>query len=145
MSSDHRRRPRGREIRLNRFCREHATARHHELPGVPQHRPHAAADRHLPPHRRRVARVGLNAGYDRRSEESVESPTESAEVGDPLHLRELPAVLAQHPFVRSAVNLPEGFQRDLGAFLQDMAIIVQERDKLKEVIRQGGIGELVRR
>ncbi|KAK8801850.1 hypothetical protein WA588_006134 [Blastocystis sp. NMH] len=71
------------------------------------------------------------------SEESVESPTESAEVGDPLHLKELPAVLAQHPFVRSAVNLPEGFQRDLGAFLQDMAIIVQERDKLKEVIRQG--------
>ena len=47
-------------------------------------------------------------------------------------------MLAQHPFVRSAVNLPEGFQRDLGAFLQDMAIIVQERDKLKEVIRQGG-------
>ena len=140
MSADHRRRARGRQIRLDRLRREHATARQHELPGVPQHRPHAAADRHLPPHRRRVCRVGLVEGYDCRSEDSADSPAETTEVSDPLHLKELPPVLAQHPFVRSAVNLPEGFQRDLGAFLQDMAIIVQERDKLKEVIRQGGKG-----
>ena len=88
--------------------------------------------------------MSLRDGCYGRSEESVDSPAETTEAGDPLHLKELPPLLAQHPFVRSAVNLPEGFQRELGAFLQDMAIIVQERDKLKEVIRQGGGGNGMR-
>ena len=53
-----------------------------------------------------------------------------------LHLDELPPVLAQHPFVQSAKALPETIQLDLGSFLQDMAVIVQERDQLKNEVNK---------
>ena len=44
-------------------------------------------------------------------------------------------MLAQHPYVLHAKQLPEKEQQLLGSFLQDMACIVRERDQLKEDVR----------
>ena len=81
--------------------------------------------------------------------EEALSPTLSSDVSgdsetptvDPLHLEELPAILAQHPYVLAAQGLPEPMQRAFGSFLQDIAIIVEERDKLKkEMTRNSRFG-----
>ena len=65
------------------------------------------------------------------SDEQMRTPST-----DLLHLDELPPVWAQHPFVQSAKALPETIQLDLGSFLQDMAVIVQERDQLKNEVNK---------
>ena len=72
--------------------------------------------------------------------EDALSPTLSSELSDdldtsttdPLRLEELPTILAQHPYVLAAQGFPESMQRAFGSFLQDIAIIVEERDKLKK-------------
>lgn len=67
---------------------------------------------------------------DDLSDEQPETPSTFL-----LHLDELPPILAQHPYVQHAKQLPEKEQQLLGSFLEDMAIIVRERDQLKEDVR----------
>ena len=67
---------------------------------------------------------------DELSDEQPETPSTFL-----LHLDELPPILAQHPYVLHAKQLPEKEQQLLGSFLQDMACIVRERDQLKEDVR----------
>ena len=78
-----------------------------------------------------------------RSDDSFSSVSSDEQIHTPsadlLHLDELPPVLAQHPFVQTARALPEAMQRELGSFLQDMAVIVQERDQLKNEVNKGWI------
>lgn len=80
--------------------------------------------------------IHWHSGYRMTSSEDPSSPIPSDEIetptSDPLHIDDLPTILAQHPYVLAARALPEAMQRELGSFLQDMAIIVEERDKLKK-------------
>ena len=67
---------------------------------------------------------------DELSDEQPETPSTFL-----LHLDELPPILAQHPYVLHAKQLPEKEQQLLGSLLLEMECIVRERDQLKVDVR----------
>ena len=82
--------------------------------------------------------VGVSCSLSMSNDQSEEPPSSTA-----LQLENLPPVLAHHPFVLKAHQIPESELRELNQFLQDMAVIVNERDNLKSELsrsRNGGNG-----